>query len=304
MKNLILLFICFASVSISSISQITTTSVSKAEEVKPSYNGEVNFLGKDVDSYVGQQLYLMPKHETLREYGYRDLMIDYNKPSYDDSNKYKMGEYSALTGKYFDVLEVIEDGFLKYFLKLQETESGDVLYFKYSYNHERSFPFLVVSYYEACNKKFIDKKLITRGNHLTRGWTSDEPMNDMVTGNIISFEPGIEWTCEALTIEEQWYTFSAILVNDIGEKVTISVDKIEDSPYSKYVFFYDDVLDYIGTPSWDLIINAKIREGMTEEEAKLSWGKPDKINKSSTGDQWVYGSQYLYFDNGKLTSWN
>lgn len=48
--------------------------------------------------------------------------------------------------------------------------------------------------------------------------------------------------------------------------------------------------------------------GMTVEQVLLStWGKPKKINETITGgghhEQWVYpGDQYLYFENGILTS--
>ena len=38
-----------------------------------------------------------------------------------------------------------------------------------------------------------------------------------------------------------------------------------------------------------------------------SWGQPDDINRSvgswGVHEQWVYGDEYLYFENGKLTSW-
>jgi hypothetical protein len=49
--------------------------------------------------------------------------------------------------------------------------------------------------------------------------------------------------------------------------------------------------------------------GMTRDEALASsWGKPQSINRttSATGtiEQWVYGGQnYLYFNNGILTSY-
>ena len=45
---------------------------------------------------------------------------------------------------------------------------------------------------------------------------------------------------------------------------------------------------------------------MSPEETKLSWGDPKKINKSvgswGVHEQWVYENQYLYFENGKLAS--
>lgn len=48
--------------------------------------------------------------------------------------------------------------------------------------------------------------------------------------------------------------------------------------------------------------------GMTSEEVvKCGWGRPESINRSTYSwgvkEQWVYpGYQYLYFDDGKLTS--
>lgn len=48
--------------------------------------------------------------------------------------------------------------------------------------------------------------------------------------------------------------------------------------------------------------------GMTQEQVTgSSWGKPSKINTTITAggrhEQWVYGgSNYLYFENGTLTS--
>lgn len=65
----------------------------------------------------------------------------------------------------------------------------------------------------------------------------------------------------------------------------------------------------------DLVLARKIRLGMTEEQVQLSWGSPDKKNrtvlKTSVHEQWVYDRSfstkidctYLYFEDGKLTSW-
>ena len=55
------------------------------------------------------------------------------------------------------------------------------------------------------------------------------------------------------------------------------------------------------------ILDRKVQVGMTDEQVKLSWGNPGKINRTVTvnhvSEQWVYGSStYLYFDNGVLTS--
>lgn len=67
-------------------------------------------------------------------------------------------------------------------------------------------------------------------------------------------------------------------------------------------------------PEWDndvcnTIAAGKIHPGMTPAHVRASWGKPYKINTTISGnhksEQWVmseYGGQYVYFDNGILTS--
>lgn len=63
---------------------------------------------------------------------------------------------------------------------------------------------------------------------------------------------------------------------------------------------------------WAWIDEGKIKLGMTDEMVRASWGNPSDINQSvgSWGihEQWVYprgsyDNDYLYFENGVLTSW-
>jgi hypothetical protein len=46
---------------------------------------------------------------------------------------------------------------------------------------------------------------------------------------------------------------------------------------------------------------------MTSAMALASWGEPNKVNRTvgkwGVNEQWVYDDTYLYFENGKLTSW-
>jgi hypothetical protein len=60
----------------------------------------------------------------------------------------------------------------------------------------------------------------------------------------------------------------------------------------------------------EAIKERKVFIGMTKEQVKLSWGRPENINRtiSSYGvsEQWIYGAlpnaKYLYFENGVLRS--
>lgn len=57
-----------------------------------------------------------------------------------------------------------------------------------------------------------------------------------------------------------------------------------------------------------LVASRKINLGMSKQMVIDSWGNPEDVNRTVGGwgvhEQWVYGSgTYLYFENGKLTSW-
>jgi hypothetical protein len=57
----------------------------------------------------------------------------------------------------------------------------------------------------------------------------------------------------------------------------------------------------------EAILNKKVTLGMSTDDVIASWGKPDHVNTTVTAsgkhEQWVYGDQYLYFEDGRITSW-
>lgn len=59
------------------------------------------------------------------------------------------------------------------------------------------------------------------------------------------------------------------------------------------------------------IVRKQVFVGMTDKQARQSWGAPSEINRSSSGDdQWVYyygpgNMQFIYVDkSGCVTAWN
>ena len=46
---------------------------------------------------------------------------------------------------------------------------------------------------------------------------------------------------------------------------------------------------------------------MSKSDVLRAWGKPNDINRTvgdyGTSEQWVYGNEYIYFDNGTVTAW-
>jgi hypothetical protein len=58
---------------------------------------------------------------------------------------------------------------------------------------------------------------------------------------------------------------------------------------------------------WDAIEHSSVFIGMTDEQATMSWGKPNSINMTVTArgneEQWVYArGRYLYMSNGRVTT--
>jgi hypothetical protein len=57
----------------------------------------------------------------------------------------------------------------------------------------------------------------------------------------------------------------------------------------------------------EAILAKKVGLGMSTDDVIASWGKPDHVNTTVTAygkhEQWVYGNTYLYFNDGRLTSY-
>lgn len=52
---------------------------------------------------------------------------------------------------------------------------------------------------------------------------------------------------------------------------------------------------------WSLIENGQIGAGLTAEQVKMSWGQPDKVTRTATGENWIYQVGTLVFKNGILS---
>jgi hypothetical protein len=231
----ILIFLIAVSVAVSSIAQITTTKVaSKSDENNsPKYDSVSNFVGKNVYQYLEQELYLKGMNKDLRKYGYDGFYVDINKGKFDNG-VYKCcdgynSKYDALVGKYFKVVEIIkhpkaeENEYLygtKFYLKLQEKASNDIVYFEYSTEYEHSFPFIVVGFFEKLKKKAIGQKFVFGSTDKRFG--TDEL--DIKTGKPITFKLAQKWECTNVTIEEQYYNLSLLLTDNAGQTFPIGYE--------------------------------------------------------------------------------
>jgi hypothetical protein len=57
----------------------------------------------------------------------------------------------------------------------------------------------------------------------------------------------------------------------------------------------------------EAILAKKVGLGMSTDDVITSWGEPDRVNTTVTAygktEQWIYDDTFLYFDDGRLTSY-
>ncbi|MBL7086119.1 MAG: hypothetical protein ISS28_03310 [Candidatus Cloacimonetes bacterium] len=316
MKKILTILLTVLTVTVT-YGQITTTKVvPKAEQVDNTpYDSTQNFLGKDVYKYIGQELYLKGKHESLRKYGYEGFLIDYTKNSLTKTNIYKCSDdysskYNELVGKYFKVIDVIKNPKAaeyefyeyKFFLKLKEKSSGDIVYYDYYSVFEDAFPFIVVGFFEKHKKFVVGQEFVFADGVL-------ESKTDIETGKPIKTITGQKWKCIDLTIEEEYYTLSLVIQNSLDEKTTISNGSVFGKWIKGRAYTANEANNYrkkFGNEDFDRILQGIVKIGMTKEMCRLSWGEPNSINETITSgkktEQWVYSDNYLYFDNEILTA--
>lgn len=317
MRKLLPITLVIISLLQTSFGQITITSVAdEKEKAAEPYDSLTNFLGNDYKKYVGQEFYLIPKDEILQEYGYEGFLNDYKSSHLDKKNTFKCcdgynSKYAALVGKYFIVEDAIYDEKASYsyysFLKLKMKGTGETVFYKYSTKFKHNFPFLVVGYYEKQKQLFIGNEVLYRPfpKIKSEGLLKQKKVIDIDTGAEIDFEKGKYLKCLDVTINQKYLELSLMLQNDKGQKFLVDLD-------SRYldiqrILTKEEAEDYrkrFGEKNWNAVLDEKVLIGFTEEMTKVSWGEPDRINRASYGDQWVYGSTYLYFEKGKVKSFN
>lgn len=279
--------------------QISTTKINdpKPEPIPVAYDSTLNYLSPDkCILYVGQTFYVKGKDVYSRKIGYKDFYKDYKQSL--GTAQYDYTKYDKLAGKYLFVQDHIEY-YGKHFLKLVDTLKSDTIYYEQKLMSRDDFPFIVMGYFDKLGAKYKGKQFVVTNNCL-------KEVKDVQSGGIITFNPKDIWTFNEFTVNENNFKLSFKLSNNRGNTILIDEDKLR---WSKWGNGYEltDANEYkkkFGEAKWNKILEGKLEIGFTEEMVKVSWGYAKKVNKSSSGDQWVYDGQYLYFENGILKAFN
>ena len=269
-------------------------------------------------------------YESRRTFGYQHFYIE-KEASFSLPNEGHWGEpsstinyntkYDNLVGKYFTVLDVQPDSKQNEFsykkndwwFKLQNKDKADeIVWFKYQADNEHKFPFITVSYFNYVKKSLIGKKYVFK-YYINEGKVNELLIDntDFFTGLTFVESKNNRWECIDITIEDEYYKLVALLRNQAGNVVSMPIEELflqKDSSKAVYFFEvskYNSLVSKWGERYMDNVRKGVICVGMPQSLLLLSWGKPDRINSSSYGpDQYVYGNQYVYVENGIIKAWN
>lgn len=269
----------------------------------------IPLLEKDYPLLTGQTLYVKHPFADMEQFGYHGFYQSWPKPknngyswdlkTYGKNPKAYSCTSIELQGKYFKVEEVKQ--YTKgYWLKLVNVNnSSDIAYYEVDKFNFRS-DFIVLSHYNYTSSLYKDKVICLIEN------------NSVVKKKCISvgIDKDVQVLC--LVFEDGSSTFVAndlIRFNnydDFREEMDLGASSRAKDRYNwfmteeSYDKLYEKYGDYVVTA-----LGRKVRVGMPLELLLISWGKPEEINRSSYGpDQYVYGGQYVYVEDGKITAWN
>lgn len=279
----------------------------KLKAAPAKYDSSTNFLGTDVNNYIGQELFLNVKPKEEHDYGYNGFYV-VNKAI--PENVYKPNTlyyttYDSVAGRYFKVLEVVkhpsaspgdifEGGIC--FLKLEEKNTKEITFFEYNSQFPYRFPFIMVGFYEK-QKKLLKGSDIVFTDHVANTMLEK---TDFETGKPITMVSGQSWNVFDVQILEGKHLPTMILKNAQGEKTT--------APFGTKGYSLAEANNYrkkFGNDVFGKILQGNTILGMTKEMCKLAWGEPysitGKIIATRKVEQWNYDTpKALMFVNDRL----
>lgn len=269
--------------------QIRIASAAKpTPDITAKYDSTQNYLFPGVQSiysYVGQDFIFVHSGAFIYLHSSSNVGSTCSiRPKFQDE----------LIGKVFHVDSVYErDGTLgvEYILKLHGIESGKVLYYLYP-NYESSFPFLCVGYKEKYDR--VHSQLDGYIRQHIRHWNKV----DFETGERIEWGPLTIWKYKEY-IYDPHHGYAALYGNDNGQTIAIYND---DDVVSTVL--YEGLESKYGKSLCLYAIRGLIQKGMPDVLLTIAWGNPNKVDTDPYGEYWIYDSNIVRIENGKVKSWS
>lgn len=271
-----------------------------------------------VRCWQGLQIFVLPQTIMLRSYGYQ---------TFDGgTGEYGHASYNDLAGKTLTVTRVepvadILDGTMKnYRLTVREDKTG-AEYTTRTVNIGRTPDDAMVS-----NVVLLRDLVEARSRYVGKTyWIALKQlpklgMSDVYGGDgfvdFMKFSPVT--ITDVLASTEDDKPVRIVVKNGGGEEGYFdiaasptnrtAIGEVGDAALEGCLDFANPKLSHKWSPKvWEAIQHARVFAGMSEDMARMSWGKPISVNRTIAAgrvhEQWVYESNsYLYFDDGVLSA--
>lgn len=268
----------------------------------PSNDSQQYYVGKKVE-FIQTGEELLPYFKTMNGW-------------FNENGKFY--NYSELVGKQGVVKWIKSGGYYRY--AMVQLDGGTRIYCKYMFLRDYGYlekTFFIKDFEVA--KKLYDGKSIWLFNIVNKSFSTSTPyIFKNIFRNNINQWTNFERFEEVKVIEvipfHYGHTYAGspfwLLISSLDGRKSGYIRHDNGARNFRFLNHY-----YLKNPlkkSWDkeiiqLVKNEKLKIGMTDEQVKFSWGKPDDINTTisvyGTSEQWVYNDQsYLYFEDGILTT--
>lgn len=310
-RRLLLTFIAIVFISLPNLVH-AQRSIGKVE---PETKEGENVLDIPVKQWTGKRFIFLDKPKSLQKFGYhlylRPKMYLYHgryNPKLEMKATYHL-RHDEFVGKIIKVVN-IQEKYPHYVVTFVEAESNMKIYAETYKGYIDDIAFF--DDIAKAKERWLGKTIYSQNRSIL---TYSEELDEYGKVKVKVGEP--------LKVIDIWWGFDSteplwiIVETTQGERGFISTafsytniytDRwTETRPWEDDFFEFNPREKYRWNNGiWELINSGKVRVGMNKEQVKLSWGKPEKINKDiyqgSIHEQWIYGSQYLYFENDKLTA--
>ncbi|MBT9131511.1 MAG: hypothetical protein DDT32_01938 [Syntrophomonadaceae bacterium] len=307
-----LISLVFISIILLTITHAQQRSIGKVE--KAPEKADESVLDIPVKQWMGKRFIFLEKWRVLQEFGY-NLSLSKNfysrrgKPGeFEVETTYNL-KYDKFVGKTIRVIDV-EKKYSDDIVTFVEEESNMKVYAKPYKGYIDGIALL--DDITKAKERWLGKTIYSKRRTITTYCEEMDKHGDVkvkfgeplkvidIWWGLHSIEP--LWVIVETTSKEKGFVSTAFSWTNIySDRWT------EERPWENAFFEFNPKERYKWSDEiWELIDNRKVRIGMNKEQVKLSWGKPEKINKDIyqglIREQWIYSSQYLYFDDDKLTA--
>lgn len=264
---------------------------------------------------TGQKVTIAPKYKEWQSTFYKGFGI-YTKcykdharwetyaPSIDSPDK---SDYNSLAKREFIIVntEVEPD-----YVYLTIANNNDTLVYKQMRTNSSAFPFIINGYLEKMNRVMKNKKYYCSATSVYAQTIPEDSLiyikkNEriVIEGMIIGYDEAVDDAIRVILkrtngnrVQMQYSRFHGNFIAAAEQQKRIAEQQKRIAELkSKY-----------GTKYVDLALQRKICVGMPVELLKMAWGRPERINDSSYGDeQWCYGDGYYVYvgKSGTITAW-